>query len=168
MFTKIYWINHQTIDKNCLGTMERPRGNDWLDDEIRGLKYQEVDCLISLLEYAEQEELDLLEEENICTKYEIKYLNFPIQDVSIPSNEVAFRQVVNQLVEYLNQGKRIVIHCRMGIGRSSVLAAEVLIKMGCPAKGIFEHISQCRGLEVPDTTEQKAWIMSLAKWLKLA
>ena len=160
MFTKIHWINHPNIQRNCLGTMERPRGNDWLDDEIRGLKYQEVDCLISLLEYQEQEELDLLEEESICQKHEIEYLNFPIQDVSIPSNEVAFLRLVNQLVELLNQQKRIVIHCRMGIGRSSVLAAGVLIKMGCPAKGIFEHISQYRGLEVPDTETQKIWIMS--------
>lgn len=166
MHTKIHWINHPTISEKYLGTMERPRGNDWLDDEINALKSQEVDCLVSLLEYSEQEELHLLEESNICKKYNIDFLNFPIEDVTTPTSEAAFLRFTQQLVTYLNQQKKVVIHCRMGIGRSSMLAAAVLIKMGCPTQGIFELISQFRGLEVPDTEEQKAWILSMANRLQ--
>lgn len=40
MISDIYWINDQKIGDELIGTMARPRGNDWLDDEIRGLKLE--------------------------------------------------------------------------------------------------------------------------------
>ena len=46
--SKIYWINETIISENRMGTMARPRGNDWLADEIKGLKIQKVNCLIAL------------------------------------------------------------------------------------------------------------------------
>jgi len=44
--------------------MARPRGNEWLEDEILSLKRQDVQVIVSLLERNEVYELGL-EKENI-------------------------------------------------------------------------------------------------------
>ena len=59
MRTKIYWL-HTFENAAKIGIMARPRGNDWLEDEIIHLKNQNVNVLVSLLERSEIEELNLV------------------------------------------------------------------------------------------------------------
>ncbi len=90
MISKIYWMKEAGLASKSIGTMARPRGNDWF----------------------------------------------------------------------------VVIHCRMGIGRSSMLAAAILIHLGMESSNIFERISTYRGLQVPDTPAQTAWISQLVTKLE--
>ena len=166
MKTDIHWINDEQIGEKRIGTMARPRGNDWLDDEIKWLKIREIDCLVSLLEQSEEWELGLEDEGSICTKWGIEYINFPIRDVTTPKNENEFIQLANQLAIRIKDNKRVVIHCRMGIGRSSILAAATMINLGLSGENIFEIIGKYRKLKVPDTEEQKEWILSIEEKLK--
>ena len=55
------------------------------------------------------------------------------------------------------------IHCRSGIGRSSLLAAAVLAAAGVGVNAAFQQIEQARGLSVPDTPEQKTWAENFAR-----
>ena len=48
MQVRIYWIDD--FESGRLGIMPRPRGGDWLEDEIRSLKVSGVDAVVSLLE----------------------------------------------------------------------------------------------------------------------
>ena len=165
MTSEIYWIQTEKLYSHRIGTMARPRGNDWLDDEIRGLKHRGVDTLVSLLEQSEVWELGLQDAEKICTEWGVEFMHFPIEDVSVPEREGAFIQLAKELASQLAEGKSIVVHCRMGIGRSSIMAAAILIVSGVPADGIFTLISKYRRIEVPDTEEQKEWLMSIADQL---
>ncbi|MEM1325755.1 MAG: dual specificity protein phosphatase family protein [Bacteroidota bacterium] len=167
MTSKIYWINTDNNERQLLGTMARPRGNDWLEDEIKGLKYRKVDILVSLLERGEIYDLDLQEEEIFCSQHGIEYINFPIEDVQVPKNEDKFTVLAALLADQIEHNKSVVIHCRMGIGRSSILAAAILIRLGYQGEETFEIISKHRGLAVPDTEEQRNWILSIEKELKL-
>ncbi len=166
MISDIHWINDEKIGEKRIGTMARPRGTDWLDDEIKWLKIREVDCLVSLLEKSEEWELGLQNEEEICKNREIEFISFPIKDVNIPKNENKFIHLANVLANKIKENKKIVIHCRMGIGRASILAAATMINLGYEAKGIFEIIGKYRKLKVPDTDEQKNWILSIEEKLK--
>ncbi len=86
MAVKVFWI--ETFSNNDrLGIMARPRGNEWLDDEIVSLKKQEVNHLISLLESIEIEELGLKQEKFICGRHCIDFSNFPIVDRGIPNDD---------------------------------------------------------------------------------
>ena len=166
MKTDIHWINDKKIGEKKLGTMARPRGNDWLDDEIKWLKIREIDCLVSLLENSEEWELGLQDEEKTCEKWDIEFINFPIKDVHTPKNEKAFIQLAKELANRITDNKKVVIHCRMGIGRASILAAATMINLGFEGKDIFETIGKYRKLKVPDTEEQKDWILSIEEKLK--
>jgi protein-tyrosine phosphatase len=52
----------------------------------------------------------------------------------------------------------MVIHCRMGIGRSTIIAGCLLLKPGYKTNEVFAQISKIRGMRVPDTEEQIAWL----------
>ncbi len=59
MPTTIYWI-HKFHNSAKIGIMARPRGDDWLEDEINNLKNNEVSVLVSLLERSEFMTLNLV------------------------------------------------------------------------------------------------------------
>jgi protein-tyrosine phosphatase len=159
MYTKIYWI-HQTDNFGRLGIMARPRGNEWLDGEITNFKKQKVTILVSLLEGDEINELGLSKEGFLCKTHDIDYINFPIADRNIPHSNEKLESMISLLKNALIKGQSIVIHCRMGIGRSSIIAGSVLLEKGIKAKDIIEKISRIRGLKVPDTEKQLNWFVA--------
>ncbi len=85
MFTKVYWLKKYS-NGAAVGIMSRPRGGDWLEDEVRNLKLLGVQTMVSLLEWSEIYELDLKDEERLCTKHGITYINFPIPDRGLPKD----------------------------------------------------------------------------------
>ena len=159
MPTNIYWI-HKFDNFAKIGIMARPSGDDWLEDEINHLKNNEVGVLVSLLERDEIYDLKLDNEEHICTTKNITYINFPIPDRDIPKQNGDIDKLIGTLAKKIDEGQSVVIHCRMGIGRSSIIAASVLLKYKFRAKEIIENISSIRGLKVPDTDKQLLWLTS--------
>jgi protein-tyrosine phosphatase len=60
-------------------------------------------------------------------------------------------------------GRATLIHCRAGIGRSSVIAACALICSGMEADRALALIKDARGVSVPDTEEQRDWVIAFGK-----
>lgn len=157
MHSKVFWL-HQLPNTARLGIMARPRGNDWLDQEIAQLKKQGTSVMVSLLESHEVVELGLSKQKEICIAHGIEYINFPIVDRNIPAAGGKIKDLIESLTGKINQGNSVVIHCRMGIGRSSIIAGCVLLKTGYKPNEVLTHISKIRGLKVPDTEEQEKWL----------
>jgi protein-tyrosine phosphatase len=61
----------------------------------------------------------------------------------------------------LEAGESVVIHCRMGIGRASMLAVGVLCAEGLSADEAWQRVESARGLPVPDTEAQRSWVNGL-------
>jgi protein-tyrosine phosphatase len=114
--------------------------------------------MVSLLEQDESTELGLRLQAALCAKQGIEYINFPIPDRGIPKQDNKLRNFIIQLKEKLDAGRTTVIHCRMGIGRSAIMAGCLLLKAGNKTNEVIAHISKIRGLRVPDTDEQIAWL----------
>jgi protein-tyrosine phosphatase len=159
MPTNIYWL-HSFDNGAKLGIMARPRGGDWLEGEVAHLKNSKVAILVSLLESDEIFELELDLEKDLCLSQEVNYLSFPIHDRSIPKSRRQTDQLIDMLSRNLDEGHTTVIHCRMGIGRSSIIAAAILLTYGFKTSEIIERINYIRGLKVPDTDEQLAWLIA--------
>ena len=160
MPTKIYWIE-SFPNGSKLGIMPRPRGNEWLDDEILHLKKQKVTDLVSLLESTEIRELELGNEAAKCSEYGIEFINFPIADRHIPPPGDKIETFIKSLSQKMDESVSIVIHCRMGIGRSSIIAGAILLLKGYKANNIITQITAARGLKVPDTEAQLSWLRKI-------
>lgn len=160
MQAEMYWICEVAAGR--LGVMPRPRGGDWLEDEIRSLRDAGVDVVISLLEPHEVAELEIAEEPAFCQRCEISFLSFPIRDRTVPRSKEEALTFASSILDRLRSGKNVVVHCRGGIGRSSVIAACILMKSGMDANMALQQIERARGCSVPDTPEQREWLVHLS------
>lgn len=150
-----FWIKTEGVR---LGIMPRPRGHDWLPDDIRILKKAGVNVIVSALTPTEAEELGLRQEASCCKEEGILFISFPIEDRSVPVSVPEFGELLNSVKEHLGKGKAVAIHCRAGIGRSSVIAACALLRTGLSVDSAFRAIEESRGCPVPDTLEQREWV----------
>ena len=157
MFTKVYWLE-ESDHGSAVGIMPRPRGDDWLEDEVRKLASNGVQTIVSLLESHETTELGLKNEESLCQRYNLDFISYPIPDRELPKDQSTVNQLIAALRVRTGHGEKIVIHCRMGIGRSSMIAAAVLINGQAKVDEILDRISNVRGLIVPDTEDQIEWL----------
>jgi protein-tyrosine phosphatase len=140
-----------------LSTMPRPRGGDWLDDEMAALRHAGVDLLVCLLTADERVELDLRHELAAATRAGLDFSALPIPDLGIPDHAEA-DALVSLVVERMSLGQHVTVHCRAGIGRSSLIAAAVLVRLGTHPSRAWQLISTARGIPVPETEAQRHWL----------
>lgn len=163
MRTELYWIEGPW--RGRLAIMPRPRGGDWLEDEIQSWRRSSVDVVVSLLTSEEQTELNLRDEESLCRANSIEFVSFSIVDRSVPSSAEAFSERVIKLAEQLANGRNVAVHCRQGIGRAALVAIGLLTVSGMEASAAMERVGAARGCSVPETPEQRRWIMDFANLL---
>ncbi|MEV6211561.1 protein-tyrosine phosphatase family protein [Kitasatospora sp. NPDC051914] len=139
-----------------LSTMARPRGHDWLADEMAALTAAGADVLVSALTEDEVDELGLTAEPRLAAAAGLEFVPLPIPDRTVP-DPAAVLPVLRRLAARLREGAHVVVHCRAGIGRSSLLAASLLVLDGTDPGTAWERIEHARGLTVPDTPAQRTW-----------
>src|SRR5262245_3651932 len=135
MRTNLFWIPGPWPGR--LAIMPRPRGGDWLADEIQSWRRANG----------------------------IEFISFPIVDRAVPTSMAAFRHLVTALADQLAAGKNIAIHCRQGIGRAALVAVCTLITSGIEWSAAIERVASARGCTVPETPEQVHWIADFANSL---
>jgi len=148
-----------TIDRSGpgrLSTMAKPRGGDWLADEMTALCTAGVDVLVCALTSDELHEVDLTDEPRAARAAGLEFVPIPIPDRGVP-DPATVRPELRRLTARLRAGAHIVTHCRIGIGRASLLAAAILMLDGVPPQQAWAAIGRARGLTVPDTAAQRAW-----------
>src|SRR5262249_33763225 len=150
----------QTLPIGEVSIMARPRGGDWLLDEIKTLRASGVDILVSLLTATEVSELDLAEEAAFCYQQGISYLSLAITDRSVPPFSGQPFLFLKHLGASLSAGKHIAFHCRQGLGPAALMAASLLVLVGFAPEQAFEQLSLTRGYTVPETEEQRAWVVA--------
>ena len=157
MRTEVYWLPDGPWPSR-LGIVPRPRGGDWLADEVRSWKASQIDVVASLLTSEEAAELDLQAEEALAREEGLEYYAFPIPDYSVPRSRADLLRYLSRLAEALELGKNVAVHCRAGIGRSSIVVASLLVAAGLEPEEAFRRIEKARGRPVPDTPEQREWV----------
>jgi protein-tyrosine phosphatase len=148
----------KTTVRGRLSIIARPRGGDWLCDEISALAGEGIQTIVSMLTEDEANELGLADELTQCRQRGIALLNVPVRDRSVPESDSDFLVAVDCAANELREGRSVAVHCRAGIGRSALFAASVLIRLGWNADEAFLAIQQARGCPVPDTPEQRSWV----------
>jgi protein tyrosine phosphatase (PTP) superfamily phosphohydrolase (DUF442 family) len=151
----VYWIPVSSPGK--LAIVARPRGGDWLRDELQALCNVGIRLIVSALTDEEQKELSLSSEAETARECGLEFISFPIADRGVPVSPSSLRKLANNVVQQLSTGKSVGIHCRASIGRASLIAGAVLAQLKVSPGQIFELISKCRGCTVPDTDDQRRW-----------
>ncbi|KRR26862.1 hypothetical protein CQ14_32595 [Bradyrhizobium lablabi] len=156
--SRLHWIEMP----GRLAIMARPRADDWLEVDITGWKASGVDLVVSLLEQEEVSELGLQREAELCRASGIEFISFPIPDRGVPDVQKALDSA-RSMADSIASGRSIAVHCRAGIGRSSIVAACAMICSGIEAEEALALIRAARGVIVPDTEEQRDWVVAFDK-----
>jgi protein-tyrosine phosphatase len=154
--TNFYWVNGPWNGKLALAA--RPRGGDWLEDDVAQWKRAGIGAVLSLLTPEEEKEFDLRAEGEQTRKQGLEFLSFPIPDMQVPRSEAKLARALEDVTSALSSGRNVLVHCRQGIGRTGLVAACLLIRSGMSPGAALEIISTARGMAVPETSEQRDWI----------
>jgi len=157
----LYWIDANSPGR--LAITSRPRGGDWLEDEVEAWRKNGVDVVVSLLTPDEVKELGLTSESVVAEARGIRFLSFPIKDREVPASQAQTEAFIDKVREVLESGRNVAIHCRQSVGRSGLIAAALLIVKGATAEEAIRRISSARGLAVPETVEQVRWLTQFSK-----
>lgn len=154
--TKLYWLDGPWPGKLALAA--RPRGGEWLADNVADWKRAGINAVLSLLTGEEERDLDLGNEAKEARQHGLEFSSFPIPDRQVPKSEAKLAEALEKVFSSLLTGKNVVVHCRQGVGRSGLVAACLLVKGGMSPGAAVEAVSEARGIAVPETEEQRDWI----------
>ena len=160
MKPEIYWVPGPWPGR--LAILPRPRGGDWLPDEVRIWREAGLNVVTSLLTREEVAELELRDEEVLAREQGLEFHTFPIPDRGVPESRVRTADLIRVLEKALASGRNVAVHCRQGVGRSALIAASLLASAGQDAEQAFLRIEDARGAPVPDTAAQREWVKETA------
>jgi protein-tyrosine phosphatase len=156
MWTELHWVDGPWPGRLALSA--RPRGGEWLADEINAWRRAGVDTVFSLLTPEEETDLDIAGEASQAKAHGMRFLSFPILDRQVPDSEIELAKALQQLDSELASGRNVVLHCRQGIGRTGLVAACLLLTKDLDPETAVQRLSVARGIPVPETVEQRRWI----------
>lgn len=139
----------------------RPRGGDWLPSELADLKSRGWTVLVTALEAAELIEFELDGLADGCEALGLTWVHFPVKDRGLPSVN-SMTSLASQLQRELERDAGVAVHCRQGIGRSSLIVASTLVVGGETPESAWSQVAAARGRSVPDTPEQHEWLTTFA------
>jgi len=154
----VFWIAD-----TGLAIVLRPRGGDWLENDLQRIHMAGIQTIVSTIEASESRELGLEEEGRTVERLGMRFISYPLEDRSVPSDREAFTAFVVKLGRRLQSGEKIGVHCQGCIGRSTVVTASTLIKLGWDPERALDEIEDARGCSVPDTEEQRDWIINFGE-----
>jgi protein-tyrosine phosphatase len=141
-----------------LAVAARPRGGDWLEDEVAGWNRAGIDTVLSLLTPEEEQALDLAGEADAVKTGGMEFLSLPIPDRQVPTSETELTAAMEKVNARLAAGRGVLVHCRQGVGRSGLVAACLLVTRGVDPSAAVERVSAAREVAIPETREQRQWI----------
>jgi protein-tyrosine phosphatase len=158
MWTSLYWVKGPWRGKSALAS--RPRGEDWLEDEIKSWRQAGINTVLSLLEPAEEMELGLKDEGALVKRQGMKFNSLPIPDRQVPNSESGLRAMLEKMDADQSAGDNVVVHCRQGVGRTGLVAACLLVTKGLSLHAGITSVASARGTPIPETDHYAAVLAS--------
>jgi protein-tyrosine phosphatase len=157
----IHWVDVGSPGR--LGLMPRPAGHELLEECLTEMSRLGVTSVVSMLEADEARLLGLEREEATCGALGMSFASLPVRDFSIPRSEPAFWAAAAAIDAEVQAGRGVVVHCMAGIGRSGMLTSAVLVLGGFEPEEALARVSRARGRPVPETADQRAWFLEVAR-----
>jgi protein-tyrosine phosphatase len=110
MKPKLFWIPGPW--RGRLAVASRPRGGDWLEDEIKAWRQDGLDVVVSLLETDEADQFELGHEGDVAESEGVRFISFPIPDRGVPSSTQEALSLFSTIAAALGEGKNVAVHCR--------------------------------------------------------
>ncbi|EFC39056.1 hypothetical protein NAEGRDRAFT_73058 [Naegleria gruberi] len=83
--------------------------------------------IVTLVRNEELEEMNIVEYlPKIKQEFGMKSIHFPIRDKSLPNDKEEFCKLIDEIIQELINGRRVIVHCNGGKGRAATVCTAVL------------------------------------------
>ena len=118
--------------------------------------------LVSLVEPHELQELKIADLYDQAREVGLEVLTLPIADGSVPPSLEAMADLVRQILQRVQGGGNVVLHCRGGLGRTGLVAACCLVALGATADAAIRIVRAARPRTV-ETGTQEAFVRTFER-----
>lgn len=140
-------------------------GHGWnrnLEDDLRVIRSWNASTVVTLIE---PHEFDLLQVPTLgetVAQLNLRWIHLPIRDVDVPDErfEQGWQTAGPEIHRRIDVGERILIHCRGGIGRTGLVAAQLLVERGCPPRDAIHRVRAVRPGAI-ETQAQEQYVLAL-------
>jgi len=156
---RVDWIDHNLIENGALGLTILPGRKDYsrsIDEDLLQLKNEGVEVIIPLI--TDDEFYHFGVDELLKDGFIVHRL--PIMD-QLVSSEQEMRSLIKFMDEQINSGKKVMIHCVGGLGRSGMAAASYLKYKGLTADKAIEVIRTTRGPRAVESKIQEEFVQNI-------
>ena len=138
-------------------------GSGWdrdLTTDLDAIRYWGATSLVTAMESDEMQKLGVGELGSAAAKARLEWFHLPISDGAIPDKRFddAWPKIAPALLQELKTGRRVVIHCRGGLGRTGMIACLLLIEFGRSPQDALRAVRRARPGTV-ETKEQEAFVL---------
>lgn len=143
------------------------RWNNDLDTDIQAIKDAGFSMVVSLLSAQELLHHGASEIKKKLHEVGIIWHQFPIADFGIPNaaTKAAWELSLPRILDELRLGKKVLIHCAGGMGRTGMMSANILVAMGLDPSSSIEIVRKVRpgAIETKDQENFVRGSLSLGK-----
>jgi ADP-ribosyl-[dinitrogen reductase] hydrolase len=117
-----------------------------LQRDVATLKYWGAQALVTLLEKPELALMRLGDLPAVAAAHHIAWYHIPLREGHIPDErfELLWQSVAPNLRRVLWCGGRVALHCGDGRTRTAMIAAKLLVELGCPAQDALNRVRGAR------------------------
>ncbi len=160
---RIDWIDHDLIGPGSIGLTILPGRKDYsrsIEEDLKQLKILAVDTVIPLItddEFSHFGVGDLIEKYN---EMNFNVHRLPIMDQLVCSPD-EIREMVNFIDKQVEEGKKVMIHCVGGLGRSGMVAAAYLQFKGLNYSEAISTVRKFRGPRAIESKVQEEFLQNI-------
>jgi ADP-ribosyl-[dinitrogen reductase] hydrolase len=120
-------------------------------------------AVVTLMESQELERFGVPEIGSVTEAQGMEWYHLPIRDVDVPEArfETLWTYAGHRLRAHLLAGRRILLHCRGGLGRTGTIAARLLVELGTGADAAVAFVRDARPGTI-ETSAQEAHVQAVA------
>lgn len=147
--------------KNYKWCMER---RDLKKDIDKIKNHYKMDAVVCLIEPEEMEWLGIPNELEELENAGLLHQQYPIEDMDTPGDIPRFKRLVKEVVEeYLKKGKRVMVHCQSGNGRTGLFVASCFIYQGYSPDEAIRKTRSIRRYAI-ESNRQENFVLNLKFW----
>ncbi|MCF8885504.1 MAG: dual specificity protein phosphatase family protein [Nitrososphaerota archaeon] len=118
-------------------------------EQVKWVKEKGISTIISLTESPLPEDW--------VKELEIKYHHYPIKDHSAPDPHL-LKEIVEKIIEEIEKGGRVLVHCAAGLGRTGVvLASYLIVKKKIPPEEAIKIVREIRPGSIESHQERSVY-----------
>lgn len=149
-------------------------GTNWrrdLDTDLQAIAAWGASRVVSIIQHDELEILGVPQIGSKVLERGMQWHHLPVPDQSIPNQDrfpPLWANLTKILQSELSAGKKVLLHCRGGLGRTGLVAALLLMDLGSCARDAIAAVRAARSPRAIETREQEKYVREYKPYLSHA